>query len=96
MKNTIKVAGYIVQDRECHAIAAIGATAEEARAEALKWVGPWEDRNGNTVSEDHPTFGFDANYITHPATAALLQQVREEGGAIGWDIIDGIACTIKS
>lgn len=89
----MEIAGYIAQDRDGYAIAGIGDTAEAARADALSNVGPWEDRDGNTVDPDHPEFGFDAKFTVLPATAALLAQVRAEGGAIGWSVVDGIACT---
>lgn len=86
-------AGFIAQDRDGYAIAGIGETAEMARADALEFAGPWEDRDGNTVGPDHPEFGFDAKFTIIPATAALLREVRDEGGAIGWDVIAGVACT---
>lgn len=30
-----------------------------------------------------------------PATAALIAQVKDEGGDIAWDTTDGIACTTE-
>ncbi len=89
----MEIAGYIAQDRDGYAIAGIGDTAEAARADALSNVGPWEDRDGNSVGADHPEFGFGAKYAIFPATAALLAKVAAEGGAIGWSVVDGIACT---
>ena len=90
---TLIAAGYIAQDNEGYAIAGIGETEAAAKADALPWVGPWEDRDGNTVGADHPEFGFDANFAIYPATQALLDMVREDGGAISWDVVDGVACT---
>lgn len=91
---TTKIAtGYIVQDNEGHAIAAIGVTQDEARENAIREVGPWEDRDGNAVGADHPEFGFDAKFIVLPATASLIAKVQADGGAIAWDVVDGIACT---
>ncbi len=88
-------AGYIVYDRAGYmsAIMGLGATEAEARADAMPNVGPWEDRDGNTVSPDHPDFGFDAHYAIAPATAALLAKVEEEGGQIKWGRVEGIDCT---
>jgi hypothetical protein len=85
------IAGYIVQDCDGYAIAGMGATEEEARADALQYVGPWEDRDFNTVGPDHPEFGFDAKFTILPATAELLRIVQDSGGQIGWDVVDGIA-----
>lgn len=90
---TITAAGYIAQDVGGYAIAAIGATAEEARAEVIRECGPWEDRDGNSVDAEHPEFGVDAKFIILPASAALIAQVKSEGGAIAWGVVDGIACT---
>lgn len=89
----ITAAGFIVQDRDGYAINGIGATEEAARADALHNLGPWEDRDGNTVGPDHPEFGFDAKNVVLPATKALLDTVKDYGGAIAWGVVDGIACT---
>lgn len=88
----LTAAGYIAQDRDGYAIAGMGATEAEARAHAMANLGPWEDRDGNSVGADHPEFGFGAKYAIFPATAALLAKVAADGGAIAWDVIDGIAC----
>jgi len=90
---TRTAAGYIVQDRDGYAIFGMGATAEAARADALPNVGPWEDRDSNTVGADDPEFGFDAKFLVLPATQSLLDKVAAEGGAIAWDVVDRIACT---
>jgi len=90
---TLTPAGFITQDKDGYAIASIGATEAEARAEALNWIGPWEDRDGNTVGPDDPEFGFDAKFIILPATQALLDHIEGVGGATAWAVIDGIACT---
>lgn len=95
MDTKLTPAGYIAQDRDGYAIAGFGTTEAEARAAALPWVGPWEDRDGNTVGPDDPNFGFDAKFQVWPATAALLAKVADEGGQIAWDHVDGIACTVE-
>lgn len=84
-------AGYIVYDRAgyMNAIFGIGATEAEARADAMRNVGPWEDRDGNTVSPDDPDFGFDAYYAVAPATAALLAEPETSR----WSVVEGIYCT---
>lgn len=87
----ITAAGYIAQDRDGYAIFGAGASADAARADALGNVGPWEDRDGNTVGANDPEFGFDAKFLILPATQALLDRVAAEGGAIAWDVIGGIA-----
>ena len=89
----ITAAGYIAQDVGGYAIAAIGATAEEVRAEVIRECGPWEDRDGTTVDADHPEFGVDAKFVFLPATAALIAQVETDGGEIAWGVVHGIACT---
>lgn len=93
MTATITAASFIAQDVGGYAIAAIGSTAEETRAEVIRNCGPWEDRDGNTVGADHPDFGVDAKFVIYPATAALIAQVESGGGAIAWGVVDGIACT---
>ena len=85
--------GYIVTDIGGIAINGIGATEAEARADALQWVGPFEDRDGNTVSPDDEQFGLGASNKIFPATAALIEKVKAEGGAIRWGCVDGICCT---
>jgi hypothetical protein len=91
MTTKLRPAGYIVYDRAgyMNAIMGLGATEAEARANAMQYLGPWEDSDGNTVSPDHPDFGFDAHYAVAPATAALLAEPETDS----WRVVEGIYCT---
>lgn len=79
--------GFIATDRDMIAIYGTGPTEEAALADAQD-AGPFFAADGETVIPP-----ADALRV-YPATAALLAQVKEEGGAIAWDTICGVACTI--
>ena len=66
-----------ITEQPGYAIFGTGKTAEAALENAKEW------------SDAGRTEGF----VTYPATAALLAKVEDEGGAISFSIVDGIACT---
>lgn len=88
----LKSDGYIVQDYEGYAIYGIGSTEDEAWADTVDNVGTFFDDYGNTITAQEAR---DTQFTIYPATAALLDQVDAEGGAITWGNVDGIACTGK-
>ena len=82
---------FIAIDEHGIAIQAIGATADEAIATAIRDAGPLFDAEGNDLSDAEAA----AKFIVRPATPALVAQVLAEGGAIRWGEIDGTACTVE-
>lgn len=86
----ITAAGYIVQDKQGYAIHGVGATVDEAWAEVVANAGPFTNSVGDEITPDE---AFERDFKVYGATAALMQMVREEGGAISWDIVRGVACT---
>ena len=81
MTNTIKTAGWIVHTSE--AIYGTGKTLRAAKDDARKYLD--HDTDLNT------SLDIDFNV----ATAALIEQVQNEGGAIAWADWNGIACTVE-
>jgi len=90
MAHSIKAAGFVVEPKNGFAIYGIGATEDEAWADVVDAVGYFQDRFGNDIS---PEEARETQFDIVPATAALMQKVRDEGGQIGWTHVDGIACT---
>jgi hypothetical protein len=86
----METVGYIIQDNNGYAIFGIGATADAAWSMVVDCVGYFHDGRDNTIS---PQEARETQFRTYPATAALLNAVDEMGGAIAWDIVDGVACT---
>jgi hypothetical protein len=74
----INAAGWMVQDRDGYAIFGVGGTEAEAWAQVADGVGDEMDAE---------------RFVAFEASAALIQQVNECGGAIAWAVIDGVACT---
>lgn len=80
--------GYVVQDIDGNAIHGIGATADEAWSEVVEAIGAFTDRHGDDIA---PEVARETQFCTYEATEALLNAVREHGGAIAWRIVDGVA-----
>ncbi len=91
MTATFTAAGYIVQDRDGYAIHGIGKTAEAAWADTVANVDSFHDGHGEEITADEAREQFR----TCPATQDLLDEVECNGGAIAWDVVDGIACTLE-
>jgi hypothetical protein len=91
MTKTIKATGYMIQDRQGNAIYAVGPSVDEAWAKVVRDAGPFWDRNGDEMTDDA---AFEKDFRSHGASAALIAQVEEEGGCIGWGMVDGVACTV--
>lgn len=87
---TLTATGYIIQDRDGYAIFGIGETKDEAWVEVVDGVGAFHGPDGGDIPADEAR---DTQFVTYPATAALLAQVRDCGGQIAWGMIDGVACT---
>lgn len=86
----IKSIGYMIQDKQGYAIYAVGMTVSEAWSKICD-IGPFFDAFGNDV---HESIAYETQFKTYGATANLIAQVENEGGQIGWHIIDGVGCTI--
>lgn len=84
--------GYIIQDKQGYAIYGIGATVDEAWAQVVADVGPFFDAYGNEKADEE---AFTEDFKVYGATAALIAQVKDYGGAIAWSVVDGIACTTE-
>lgn len=89
---TIQPNGYIVTDNE--AIWGTGATADDAWGNMVsEMVAAWievvdhasDDMDGKTLA---------SNFRIKPATAALIEDVQDNGGDILWQEIGGVCCTL--
>lgn len=89
---TLTPAGFIIANDA--AIISTGTTLTDAIAAYNRDVGgvpvTLEDgtRDFAPMTEDNM-----GGHIARPATAALLAQVEDVGGAISWEVVDGVACT---
>ena len=92
MTKAIEAAGYMIQDKQGNAIFGIGATVDEAWAMVVDGVGTFSDAYGNDVPADE---ACEAQFKVYGASAALMAKVQADGGAIAWDIVRGVACTIE-
>lgn len=88
----LKTTGFIIANDE--AIISVGVTLADAIAAYNRDVGgiliTLEDGTKNYAPMTEDNMG---GHIARPATAALLAQVDDVGGAISWEIVDGVACT---
>jgi len=89
---TIKSVGYIIQDKQGNAIFGYGATVDEAWAMVKDGAAPFFDAYGNEKADET---AYTTGYKTCGATAALIEKIKTEGGAIAWDVVEGVACTIE-
>lgn len=87
---TIKAAGYIIQDKQGNAIFGFGKTVDEAWSQVVREAGPFFDAYGNEKDDER---AYTEDFKTYGATAALIEKVKQEGGAIAWSHVGGIACT---
>ena len=89
---SINSVGYVVTDKENNVIYGHGASVVEAWAEVVDGVRGDFGTNidGEPITADQ---AFDSHYKVHGATAALLARVDDVGGAISWDLVNGVACT---
>ena len=91
MNTMIEAAGYMIQDNQGNAIYGIGATVDEAWAMVVDGVGTFFDAYGNDIPADQ---AYETQFKSYGASAALMAQVKAEGGAIAWGVVRGIGCTI--
>ena len=89
---TIKSTGYIIQDKQGNAIFGYGATVDDAWEMVKDGAAPFFDAYGNEKADED---AYTQDFKTYGATAALLAQLAASGGAIAWDVVDGVACTIE-
>jgi hypothetical protein len=89
---TITATGYMIQDKQGNAIFGIGETVDEAWAHVVDEAGPFFDINGDEKLAD---VAFAEDFRVYGATVALMQKVRDHGGAITWDVVGGVACTVE-
>ncbi len=90
MTTKIEAVGYMIQDKQGNAIYGIGATVVEAWAMVVDGVGTFMDAYGNDIPADT---AYETQFTTYGASAALMAKVEAEGGAIAWDVVQGVACT---
>ncbi|MFA7334861.1 MAG: hypothetical protein WC130_11305 [Kiritimatiellia bacterium] len=83
--------GYIIQDKQATAIYGCGATVDEAWQMVRDGAAPFFDAYGNEKADED---AFVQDFKAYGATAALLAQVKEQGGAIAWAVLDGVAGTL--
>lgn len=94
MHENITPAGYIVTDNEL--IHGCGAAADAAwkdacdtlRQERIVLLGDDDDSG-----EQHGSWMRESDLVIRSATRALLDAVQAKGGAIGWRVARGVACT---
>jgi len=84
MTAKIEAAGYMIQDIQGNAIFGIGETVDEAWAMVL-------DAYGNDIAPDE---ACETQFKTYGATAALMAQVKAQGGDIAWGVVRGVGCTV--
>jgi hypothetical protein len=83
----ITATGYIVYTQE--AIFGTGETKEAAWADAEQYL----DRSAEDEDEDEGGSDDADGPWVQPASAALLAEVADRGGAIAWCTWHGVACT---
>lgn len=85
----VESVGYIIQDKQGNAIHGYGETVCDAWKMVCA-IGPFFDAYGNEIDE---SVSYETQFKTYGATADLINQVKEAGGAISWRIVQGVACT---
>ena len=100
---TIQTAGYIVSDND--AIYGCGATSDAAWTDLLRTmhhariqiIDDREYRSTEQQEEDEIAMQggctMASSFRVQPASAALLAQVENQGGAIAWDQVGNVCCT---
>jgi len=91
MSELLESMGYIIQARQSHEIYGVGATMNEAWAMAVDYAGPFFDEYGGEISDET---AFLTKFAACGATAALMAQVKSDGGDIKWSAVRGVACTL--
>ena len=92
---TIEAAGYIVVDKE-GLIYGCGSTAAGAWQEAEETLRQASIKllsDDDDSTEELGSWTRASGFETWPASAALITQADEAGGAIGWRSVDGVAVT---
>lgn len=89
---TIEAAGYIITDKNQEYIWGMGATVDEAWQMVIDGAGVFLDADG-VERDDEEVFTTD--YRTYGASAALIAQLWDFGGTIGWGKVGGVACTVE-
>ena len=88
---------YIITDNDSTVIYGVGETAEASWQNMLCELG-YTDADVTPEGEEVPWFLPEirrSNFCTVRATAALIAEVEERGGAISWGMLpDRTACTL--
>jgi hypothetical protein len=93
---TLTQAGFIVADDA--AIFGIGPTEEAAWADLRRGMKLAKIPHESEVEKEDsfcPAYWTEDRFHAYPATAALLEQVEQRGGAISWDTVNRVACTTE-
>lgn len=93
---TVVKTGYIVANDM--AIYGVGATADEAWAD---WKDEMDKAGIVILSEEdddedeerNGSYTRESEFYCQPATAALMQKVKDQGGNIAFGEVNGVACT---
>ena len=102
MTFSINAAGYIVHDNEV--IWGTGATADAAwedfrtnmRAAGVVILAAGQDSGEYFESWTRlGSWTLESDHTISQATASLLADVEARGGAISWETIAGVACTVQ-
>ncbi len=94
MHENITPAGYVVTDNEL--VHGYGATADAAWGDArdtLRHAGTVLLGDSDDSDGQHGPWMRESALVIRSATRALLDDVAAKGGAIGWHMARGVACT---
>ena len=81
---------YVIYDLDKTAIFGVGASVDEAWHQVMDECERPIDIEGNPVNDDE----WFARFQVRGATAALVAQVKREGGNIAWGYTSA-ACTVE-
>lgn len=100
MSSQIKAAGYIIYNEEaiwgvgCDIVGA-GNDQHYAWMDAIAFMDHHGDWNAIEDLDASIQKYIDEGFSAGEATQELIDMVKERGGAIGWDEVNGIHCTEK-
>ena len=91
MTNIPMAAGYMIQDIQGNLIFGIGSTVDEAWAMVVDGAGPFYDADGDEIDDE---VALATQFKVYGASAALMEQVEADGGAIAWRVVRGVGVTV--
>lgn len=89
---SLQSAGYVVSDINGEVIYGMGETVDEAMVEVRDVCLPIIGFDGEEIPEEE---ALEKHFKVWPATAALMDAVRDSGGAIAWGHVGRVACTVE-